>query len=183
MKNVLFLIVSLVLFSCSKEQTEEHETSKKRIASVLSEKDFETQKLMYSMLKKEEKREIWVNKIDVLINDSRMNSNQRELLIELRGHISNEIFSEVKNDRKEIFKNIFINDFLKRAQKEFSNEFLYRNFYKMTANTVVAGEGCQCDRGSIWACATIWSCEASSCKPTNDGCGFVGMFECTGKCV
>ena len=145
---------------------------------------------MYKMLSKEEKREIWVNKIDKLLLNTNLNSRQIYLLDDLKNHLDINLFDNKSvNDEREVFKTIYVKDFLNNAETQFSYEYIYDNFFTISGDI---GSSklynpipiCSCNQGSIWSCALgVSECRATNkCRSDTDGCGFAGMFECNGNC-
>jgi len=183
-------IVLSLLSSCttSDDSTTNQENSK--ISSVLKEKNYDSQKLMYQMLSKNEKHQIWANKIDVLISDSSLNSQQIYLLNDLKNHLNVNIFdNKSNNDEREVFKTIYAKDFLNKAKYLFSYEYVHENFFTIngTSNLMKIADTkpvCSCNQTSIWSCAMNTStCKSTDkCRTDSDGCGFAGMFECNGNC-
>ena len=113
MKKVIFgLIVSLALFnliSCSDNNEIERTSSNKRISQVLNEKNYTTQKIMYSLLNEEEKLKIWNDKIENILQKNNLTKEQSDLIYELKNNISLNLFNDgERNDEREIFKSIFV---------------------------------------------------------------------------
>ena len=196
MKKVIFsLIASLALFnliSCSDNNEIEETSSNKRISQVLNEKNYATQKIMYSLLNEEEKFKIWSYKIDNILQKNNLTKEQSDLIYELKNNLSLNLFKDgERNDEREIFKTIFVKNFLKKTINVFNEDFIVSNFYYITENSSkVAGGGefgdlpdCTCNIGSMWSCSGSFECkETNKCADTTSGCGFLTFFECTGRC-
>lgn len=198
MKKVIFgLIASLALFnliSCSDNNEIEENSSNKRISQVLNEKNYTTQKIMYSLLNEEEKFKIWNDKIENILQKNNLTKEQSDLIYELKNNISLNLFKNgERNDEREIFKTIFVKNFLKKTVNVFSEDFIVSNFYYITDNSSkVDGGGefvdlpnCTCNKGSMWSCGgnSSFECKSSNkCTSTTSGCGFFGLFECNGRC-
>lgn len=193
MKKVIFgLIVSLALFnliSCSDNNEIERTSSNKRISQVLNEKNYTTQKIMYSLLNEEEKLKIWNDKIENILQKNNLTKEQSDLIYELKNNISLNLFKDgERNDEREIFKSIFVKNFLKKTVNVFSEDFIVSNFYYINENTAKAVpiddlSDCTCNIGSMWSCSGSFECkDTNKCADTTSGCGFLTMFECTGRC-
>ena len=144
---------------------------------------------MYQMLSKEEKHQIWADKIDVLISDSSLNSQQVSLLRDLKSHLNVTLFeNKSNNDEREVFKTIYAKDFLNKAKSLFTYEYVYKNFFTINGNLSLSKSAtkpvCSCNQTSMWSCAmgTSTCKETDKCRTDSDGCGFLGMFECNGNC-
>lgn len=191
-KLILTLSIAFMLFcSCTSNDALETKNSSSRISSVLNEKNYESQKLMYQLLSKEEKHKIWTDKIDILILDSSLSDQQINLLNDLKNHLNNNLFDKTQNnDDREVFKTIYAKDFLSKAKNLFSYKYIYENFFTINGNISLSKTGtpplpvCSCNQGSIFSCAGISAdCKATDkCRNDSDGCGFLGMFECNGNC-
>jgi hypothetical protein len=182
-------IVLSLLSSCTTDDTVTNQENSK-ITSVLKEKNYDTQKLMYRMLSKEEKQEIWVDKIDVLISDSSLSGQQVSLLNDLKNHLNVTLFdTKSNNDEREVFKTVYAKDFLNKAKSLFSYEYVSENFFTINGNLSLAKLAdtkpvCSCNQTSIWSCVGINErCkETDKCRKDSDGCGFLGFSECNGNC-
>lgn len=190
MKKIFFMIFILFLFvfnSCSGDDTQ-LDSSSVRIEKVLAEKNYETQKLMYTMLGANEKYRIWDDKISAMIKNDGLNSGQVELIEDLKRHLSINLFEEtIKNDEREIFKYVYVKEFLKKSEKLFNRKYIYVNLFSISNKALspeLSQPNCTCNRGSMWSCAMATSdCGGNSrCNDSTSGCGFAGMFECNGKC-
>lgn len=195
MKKLIFgLIASIALFnliSCSDNNEIEETSSNKRISQVLNEKNYATQKIMYSLLNEEEKFKIWSDKIDNILQKNNLTKEQSDLIYELKNNLSLNLFKDgERNDEREIFKTIFVKNFLKKTVNVFTEDFIVDNFYYLSENsarTVFANADdlpdCTCNIGSMWSCSGSFECkETNKCADTASGCGFLTFFECTGRC-
>jgi hypothetical protein len=194
-KIFLTLSISVLLFcSCSNNETSDVQNSETKISAVLNEKNYESQKVMYQMLSAEDKFKIWQDKIDEAINNDDLNKNQIILLNEIKSKLLVIYFEDSKSDEKEIFKNVYLKNYLEKCQKEFEYNYFYKTFFTLNGKLPgdnfddLDGDGnnpnCTCNQGSIWSCAGVSSdCKSSNkCTSTTDGCGFLTMFECNGRC-
>lgn len=198
MKKVIFcLIASLALFnlvSCSDNNDIEEVSNNKRISQVLNEKNYATQKIMYSLLNEEEKFKIWNDKIDNILLKNNLTKEQSDLIYELKNNLSLNLFKDKEiNDEREIFKTIFVKNFLKKTIGVFTEEFIVDNFYNVSSRIEYIADpgdpdngelpGCTCNRGSMWSCSGSFECKSTNkCSDTTSGCGFLTMFECNGRC-
>lgn len=197
MKKILFLVLSVLLFSCSNDsELENSNVSKEKISEVMNESNLSIQKMKYSMLSKEDKFLLWNNKVQFLIDDSKLNNEQKSLLIDLKNHLNITVFDDKKNnDEKEVFKTIYAKEFLKKANVLFSEEYIITNFYYITYKTDGGFEGgedapsnCNCKSDFILACPSHISnpiyCkeEYKSCKKSTN-CGWFLQYTCDGMCI
>lgn len=199
MKKILFLLLSVSLFSCSNDsELENSNASKEKISEVMIESNLSIQKMKYNMLSKEDKFLLWNNKVQFLIDDSKLNNEQKSLLIDLKNHLNTTVFDDGKNnDEKEVFKTIYAKEFLKKANVLFSEEYIITNFYYITYKTDAGFEGgggdgpssCNCSSGSVVTClSTIQNplfCKKSqsNCKITKSNCGWLLRYDCDGMCL
>lgn len=192
MKKLFSIFVLLVLFtfySCSESETtntSNENINVSKIAEVLKEQDYDTQKLMYLNLTSDEKFKLWDDKLVKLQGDKRLSLNQRELIKELRSQFDSEVFVEKKyNDKAEVFKNIYAKDFLKRAEVLFDRNFIRDNFYNISTNLLgkLVTKSCSCNIGATFTCTYKIECRSiQNCNSSSNGCGFLGAFECNGNC-
>jgi hypothetical protein len=187
-KLMLTLTVILsVLSSCS--STDENE----RVSSVLNEKNTNSQRLAFNLLNGNEKLKLWTDQLNEMIKEDNLNQDQLNLVNELLNKLNATIFdtSIVNNDEREIFMNIFAPDFVERARSIFNDEYVYNNFYRIRKQPkalepiggIVGTNDCACNKSSYFTCGfSTYECKASTCEVLVDGCGFLGMFECNGKC-
>ena len=187
--TILSVFVLLSLSSCSESETtntSNENINVSKIAEVLKEQDYDTQKLMYLNLTSDEKFKLWDDKLVKLQGDKRLSLNQRELIKELRGQFDSEVFLEKKyNDKAEVFKNIYVKDFLKKAEVLFDRNFIRDNFYNISTNRLGNSEtmSCSCNVGATFTCTYNIDCRSLQvCNSSSNGCGFLGVFECNGNC-
>lgn len=189
-KLIISLGIVVTLFcSCSKDESSKNNTESK-INSVLNEKDYESQKLMYQMLSKNEKYQIWTVKMEKLISDSKLNNQQVSLLNNLKNQLNVNLFDTKLNiDEREVFKTIYVKDFLNKAKRLFTKKYVFENFFTINGNANLSKIDytkpvCSCNQSSIWSCAMgAYTCkETDKCRKDSDGCGFFGLYECNGNC-
>lgn len=191
MKKHLFYLAVLIstVISCTHDSGIEKKSSESRISEVLTETNYSTQKIMYSLLNEQEKFKIWNDKIDTILANKNLTKKQSELIQELKNNLSINLFKDgVVNDEREIFKSIFVTSFLKKTINVFNEDFIINNFYYITENSANATRSselpdCTCNIGSMWSCSGSFECrDSNKCKDTTHGCGFLTFFECTGRC-
>lgn len=184
-KLILSLSITIsLLCSCTNNDDLVTKNSDARISNVLKEKNYDSQKLMYRMLSNDEKRMIWIEKIDNLISIKKFNSKQIDLLIDLKSNLTVDLFDESSNnDKKAVFKTVYVKQFLKKSEKVFSPEEFNDYFYSITSKAITP-PSCSCNIGSIYSCAGVSSdcVKTTFCTVSTVGCGFLTMFECTGRC-
>ena len=160
--------------SCSESETtntSNENINVSKIAEILKEQDYDTQKLMYLNLTSDEKFKLWDDKLVKLQGDKRLSLNQRELIKELRGQFDSEVFLEKKyNDKAEVL---------------FDRNFIRDNFYNISTNRLGNSEtmSCSCNVGATFTCTYNIDCRSLQvCNSSSNGCGFLGVFECNGNC-
>lgn len=187
-KLFLTLSIAVLLFcSCSNNETNDLQNRETKISAVLNEKNYDTQKIMYRMLSNEDKLQIWQNKIDNMILNDKLNKEQINLIEDLRSNLTAELFDQKKNnDAREIFKSVYVKKFINKAQFLFKPEYFASNFYELNNKVSFDSDkpDCTCNQSSIWSCAMQSNdCQSSDkCKTTSDGCGFLTMSSCNGRC-
>lgn len=188
-KLLLLLSICFLLFSCSESQQDDS-----KLIELKNEQNSNTQRIMFNLLSKEEKLRYWTDKIELLLGSNSLRDNQRNLLNELKNSLNTTIFdTEIEeNDEREIFINVYCKDFIDRARVEFSDDYLNENFFtfriikSITSDEIVGGarEDCTCKKGAYFTCGigTGVFCGTADCQVLSDGCGFLGLHECDGKC-
>jgi hypothetical protein len=186
----LFLFISLLFISisCSTDDNTLNEgINQSKINEVLNQNDYETQKVMYRMLNQNEKLTLWDNKINNLILNNNLNKKQVELLNELKINLKTEIFNQVSSENKTIFKTVFVKDFLNKSKSVFASEFFFDNFYNIQLKIAPIDSelpDCTCNKGSAFSCGwnSVTCRESDKCSDTDDGCGFLLLYSCNGRC-
>ena len=109
----------------------------------------------------------------------------------MKAHLNANLFDNSgNNDKREIFKNVYAKDFLKKSQLLFTPAYFESSFYNISNRVFFNGDDegpnkpdCTCNQSSIWSCVGQPDCkESNKCKTTTDGCGFLGLAECDGRC-
>jgi hypothetical protein len=190
MKNSILLLVLVLVLSYSCSDNQQKNSVNLKINAVLNEKNYDSQKLMYQMLSKNEQYQLWKDKIEKLVSDTNLNNQQITLINDLKNHININLFEKISNnDEKEVFKSIYVKDFLNKAKSLFTYEYVYVNFFTINGNISLfkiddIKPVCSCNQSSIWSCAMgAYTCkETDKCRKDSDGCGFLGFYECNGNC-
>lgn len=190
MKNSILLLVLVLVLSYSCSDNQQKNSVNLKINAVLNEKNYDSQKLMYQMLSKNEQYQLWKDKIEKLVSDTNLNNQQIMLINDLKNHININLFEKISNnDEKEVFKSIYVKDFLNKAKSLFTYEYVYVNFFTINGNISLfkiddIKPVCSCNQSSIWSCAMgAYTCkETDKCRKDSDGCGFLGFYECNGNC-
>jgi len=189
-------MLSLLTSCTSNDNVSSTSISKEKISSVLNEKNYETQKLKYSLLNKDEKFSIWNNKITSLISNGNLNENQISFLEDLKSNLNPNLFDECKkSDSREVFKVVKSLEYINKAKKLFSTQVINETFYQITSTTPTNGlmdDGssrmCNCSTGSSVTCALGGTvdmpiyCAKSKCNITPSNCGWLLMYDCNGVC-
>lgn len=144
------------------------------------------------MLSDDEQLEIWSQKLESSLKNSKMNSAQKELvksLVEI-----NEVRFTLSESEFTVFKDSWIGE----AEKVFSTEQIRSlafqlndmpDFDNQSARVMQedpSQTGCNCNRGSVFSCGLDFICPdaASPCKnPQPVGCGFLFMYPCNQICM
>lgn len=188
------LFLNFIFYSCSINDKNESISSNSRLESLLNENNPNSQRLIYEMLNGYDKYNLWIRTLDKMIVNDNLNFSQINLLNELKSKLNQTIFDTrlLNNDEREIFKNIYAEEFLLRSKELFNEEYLYNNLFSLNRILYLAAdettgsndEDCACNKTSVMTCGIIssYTCKSANCKILSDGCGFLGMFECNGKC-
>lgn len=196
MKKILFICLSLCLFSCSSDEENYEATSASKIENVLKIKNEDDQRLAYGLLSAKEKLNLWSTKMKTLSKDASLNTKQIELINDLQEKLTVSLFSDIKNDEQEYFKTIYVNNFLKKAKEEFSYDQITSFFYTInlkSADTAMyqddgprigSSKKCNCNKGSLFGCSAGGTdeCKNITCKESTSGCGFIWKHPCNGGC-
>ncbi len=189
-----FSIITFILMSCSNENLQnEDNLDSSKISLTLKEKNSSTQKVMYNLLSKEEKYSLWIEKINYILYNKKLNEEQAKLIIDLKRNLNINLFDDNEfNNEKVVFKVVYVKEFLEKASQIFDNEFIYDNFFNIESNLKNRGtpiyffdqfqSDCVCNASSIYGCSYNYKCKKTDCKFTTSGCGFLFMFECNGTC-
>ena len=189
---IIILALVVLNFSCNKANNQNEDFSVvSKTEKVIAMSDKEAQKVAFSEhLSPGEKFLLWINKLNFILNQTPdINSAQRQLVLDLKQNISEDIFSGISS--RDQFMNIFGNAWLLKAEKSFGRELFIVFFTSIsldfveknssgTTNLVVPK--CKCSAISDY-CATDYRCNANiDCEQSSFGCGFLGLFICDGRC-
>ncbi|WGH75692.1 bacteriocin fulvocin C-related protein [Tenacibaculum tangerinum] len=194
MKNSLILCLCafvLVFWSCTENemQNEPEFVNQTKIEQVLNAKNKSEQKLTYTLLNKDEKYNLWINKLKTVLSQGKLNKNQRLLINKFIAFLKPKHFI-TDSDEQLFLKNVYIPKYLGELKKEFTVNQIGTTFYKIPI-THVDNEGgggetkdCDCNRNSMVSCQWLntSSCEERTCKSSYDGCGFLLAYSCNGIC-
>lgn len=206
MKTFLSLMCIITLFSCNRiDDSEINDVNElvvdsdliassinQNIISDLVNGNFEDEKVVYSTLNSKEKLYLWEEKLGSLVQDTRFNKQQLELLSEFKNLI-NEGFFESKDidflNNKTEFEALE-----SKAKILFEKELAFKLFYtpqnidndftKNTgSDTTIGTEAkCECSIRDDWCFSPSNSdCTSSNCESKN-GCGFFLIRRCDGEC-
>lgn len=202
LKNLIFGVIALItIVSCTNEDTLRVENnnnfSKKMNISELDKLSLGTQKNYFRTLDYEEKINLWENKIEILINSSENNEENRHLrsilseLLEsnLSNGINTEDFNTNWKPKLDLLKNRY--NWSKRdVQLTFGTLYIVKFNDNKSVNRLQpvdafdASDNCDCRTG--WGGCFPDGCGAqSSCPEDRDdelGCGFFGLQSCNGAC-
>lgn len=192
MKNLLILLFCLLVFSCAENENilDNEIVDLNKINQVVNTINLGEQKILYSMLNKDEMFTLWNNKLNTIVSSRLLNERQTSLIKNFTSNLKSNYF--IKNSDEELyFKTVFIPQYLKSLKKEFSINQIGEIFYNIP-NKVIIDDGdstikknCDCNRNSMASCVWLNSntCkEVETCQSTFSGCGFLWAYSCNGKC-
>ncbi len=191
------MVFLLLIVACSSESEIsriDNINYQKRINQVINENDNSTQRIMYSMLDKEDKHKFWRDKIENLLKEKSLDSKQIYALILVLNSLSTDIFDDKDNDSKIVFKTFQAEALIKELVKNFDTKFISENFYSLRNGGIGivpppdldgdAVKDCTCNIGSTFSCSAGVECKRyGSCKASGSGCGFLWGFPCDGNCM
>jgi hypothetical protein len=191
------MVLLLLMVACSSESEISgiaNVNYQKRINQVINENDNSTQRIMYSMLDKEDKYKFWHDKIEKLLQEKSLDNRQIYALNLVLKSLSTEIFDDNENDSKIVFRTFQANTLIEELSKNFDTKFIIENFYSLRNGGVGivpppdldgdAVKDCTCNIGSTFSCSAGVECKRyGSCKASGSGCGFLWGFPCDGNCM
>ncbi len=191
------MVLLLLIVACSSEfeiTRNDNIGYQKRINQVINEKDISIQRIMYSMLEKEDKHKYWHDKLDNLLKEKSLNDKQLSVLNLIREHLTIEIFENNENNEKIIFKTFHAKKIITDLVENFELKFITENFYSLKNGDLSiveppsfdgqAARDCTCNIGSLFTCAVGVDCRSySPCKSSESGCGFLWQYTCNGNCM
>lgn len=196
-KSIAYLILfSLLIFSCSENEKniEIQNVDLNKINQVVVTKNQNEQKILYSMLNKDEKFTLWNNKLNKIVTSNLLNENQKKLIKNFLNNLESKHFIENSDDELH-FKTIYIPQYLETLKENFTTNQIGYIFYTTSYSTEISYEddggakkNCDCNRTSMVSC--VWlnnsSCinneAGTACKETFSSCGFMWAYTCNGIC-
>lgn len=151
----------------------------------------EEQRAIFRLIDSENRKEIWLEKVNKLVN---LYPEQSSIFKELLGFVKNYNFVDNLNEDEVVFFNTIIEK--GRTKYNWNDEFIgitlcsfefYNSShdYNIFARTVFTHEGdeptCNCKWGGMFACGSM-DCESGCEDDGKKGCGFLFMQTCTGVC-
>lgn len=177
------------MLSCSDDSLKSDETGNENLQQLMRMED-DAQRVTYGLLNENEKLAVWQESLNLHLQDTSLNSDQKDLIQELIDELSAELFSDKTSPVKEGFKNIFVPDFLSRVETKFTVEQAETYFYRLPDQIVkpspepVLIKTCNCNKGSMFGCGAGNDCKDKKCsEPEKNDCGFLWMWECNGLCA
>jgi hypothetical protein len=187
MKKIFILtFASLFLLSCSNDDSKESFVNESQIKAMMKINDSDDQKLAYGLLNEYEKATVWKEHFtDLLLNDATLTQDQKDIIEEVSGEITHELFSDDMNDTKAAFYAIIAPGFLLDIQVAFPVWKAEKVFH--TLNAYAGGSGstktCNCNQGSMFGCGATNDCGSTKCdEPSKNDWGFLWMYPCDGLC-
>lgn len=202
MKKVKFLISALIItfmFACSHE-----EDNSSVIEQLKLEKDLQTKRVIYNFLSKEEKSKIWTDRLDELLADKDLTTEQSNILGIVKNYVIKIHSSEyLENEKLYLERNKEDKVLIEKCLVLFSKEYVYNNFYTLepiilsdnqfvfrdNVPVIEPGPGggsndCDCLLDTLFNCGilSVSNCQKTRCQKRDDGCGFVLQYPCDGKC-
>jgi len=206
MKNIILLITGLFLFTaCSKNDDLQQEDTalQEEVVNLKFVKDVETstgeeQKVLYSLLNKNEKAFIWNSKMQKLIESKNISDRQRNIIAEVQLLLTAQLFDEENENRDTLLENIM--NWFETYSSDFSSKEIYYFFgsvgnqqifsksslnpEEITISDELGGDSCNCSTNVI-DCPFFSSCNTglnADCDQEQEGCGVFDLFPCRGEC-
>lgn len=187
--NSLILLIVLCSISCAETnvQGEDSQLNYEKINSVKLVQDVDEQKAIYVTLNKSEKHFLWTERIELYIQNNKLNPEQRTHLLELRSKLDDDIFAVIDGkglkDIEESWSakafELFGESEIKSLLGSVNNEVISKD--RPAKNLKVNGNQCGCHVGSMWSCG---ACNTGvACLVQNGGCGFLWNSSCNGSCL
>lgn len=157
---------------------------------MLKEKNPEVQKIMFRTLSPNEKSDIWREKIDFEINNSKLNNEQLQYLGNLKEFIEPKLFTNEEIEKKSKNKLLELKE---KAIYLFGVSIAYKILNSLATNEIdllnykiIDGDGdlpnCNCSQSSDY-CSGKTNCKwvVADCK-SQSGCGTLWIFPCDARC-
>src|SRR5688572_23377602 len=122
-KWMMYLAILYVLTGCKKEDAPIAAPKINHLATLLS-REIPAQKVMFNMLKGEDKFQVWQDHFSAKQQDFNIGSKEWKLIDELMKY-NNSRFYNYGSDSREIATTYFAAAWIKRADKVFSSEQIY----------------------------------------------------------
>lgn len=185
MKNfILFLLTSILFFSCKKEGDSIKNVSPK-IEQIKSMSNASERIVAFNMLTDEEKATIWKSHLSDVLKEYSLNSRQRDLLNETIKIVTSELYN--KKTKANYSGALSILAF--KAQKEFLRLDYARIFYTLNKKGTPTSDfenpkgDCKCSSNFYCLLSNFTVCNTvNSCNQTETGCGILQTGSCTGIC-
>lgn len=214
MKNLAFILILclIIISSCTKEDLKyscdpeinaivksgEIEFSEIELTEFL-EYDIILQKAIYRSLTNDKKRNLWLEKLDLIISGNELNDNEMKHIKTLAEHISNInfVFQKLDSIQFKQRKN-FEDEWVNYAKNillwdDFKVHFVVNSLcikqeqYKQiieeltTITLNVLSGSCGCSTESDYCSDRGGRCDQGGCSQTS-GCGFLWQYQCDGVC-
>ncbi|HSB94192.1 MAG TPA: bacteriocin fulvocin C-related protein [Flavitalea sp.] len=128
-KWMLYLAILYVLTGCKKEEAPSAVPKVDHLASLLA-SEIPAQKVMFNLLKDEDKFQVWQDHLTKKQRELQPGSSQWKLIDELK-RFNSSAFYKYGSDSKEIATTYFASAWIKRAEQAFSSEQLYQVAYNL----------------------------------------------------
>jgi hypothetical protein len=190
-----FLALFLSLTSCSTENATDSDVNQNQIKSLVSKQTFETvedERLAFTLLSNDEKYQLWVEKIESIIKEDGLKSDQISYLNEVKAKLKPSAWD--KNDSYHAyFTDIYLPDFILKVKSSFTDAQMTTYFYRVGRQPLILTKyldgnvtpSCNCLKSEAtgWDCGVLTdsNCKTSKCKEA-DGCGAFNMSFCDGRC-
>lgn len=214
MKRIFYLSLLLIsLFSCQQTEFEfscdpainEFVLNNKQELSTLTVNELTSyelplQKAVFRSWGYEKKREAWIKKLTMILNNNSFSEAESLHIKKLIAHINHSYFNEENISKEKEVREHFASKWLQYAQQEldWSDEFiafmvyrLYINQYQFDsefysiqsanqlANSNSESQACNCNTSSDFCSGT--PCSSNGCSSTS-GCGWLWTETCNGSC-
>lgn len=212
-KSILILFVfSSLLYSCQVTELEfscdpvinNYVLNNKVALSQITVVEFSTydislQRAIFNSWSAEKKRDAWINKLQYILKNEKLNTLETIHLQKLITHVEPGYFSNENglDDQKSKFASDWINyanDELKWTE-EFIAFVVYRLYMEQAQleaelsmlddlNSIAShnSEGGSCDCNTSIDFCSIYTCQSSGCSSVSSGCGWLWMESCNGSC-
>ena len=180
MKKILLLWVLFTLLSCENENLESINSDVK-INQILELKSLNEQKLAYSLLKPQEKVNIWKKHLELMISTNNYNNEQINFINNLQKSLTINFFSN-KSKTNDTFNKKIISEGL----KIFSKKELYFLVASLSTSSRLQQpppiSTCGCSTASDWCISG--DCNGTAyCLRDSDNCGTWWNYTCNGDCA